>query len=163
MRLTAEQFLERPPKTLSPLYVIHGAEPLASLEAADCLREVARKTGYVEREVFTAESGFDWGRLTGASNALSLFATQRVIEVRIPTGKPGKEGSAAIEAYCQRLPDDTITLFLLLMRPDSSPASSSTHKHRTGVGYAGYASFPTGTSTYGATHTSSSSHYAYTR
>ena len=113
MRLTAEQFLERPPKTLSPLYVIHGAEPLASLEAADCLREVARKTGYVEREVFTAESGFDWGRLTGASNALSLFATQRVIEVRIPTGKPGKEGSAAIEAYCQRLPDDTITLFLL--------------------------------------------------
>lgn len=113
MRLTAEQFLERPPKTLSPLYVIHGAEPLASLEAADCLRAIARKAGYVEREVFTAEPGFDWGRLTGASNALSLFATQRVIEVRIPTGKPGKEGSAAIEAYCQRLPDDTITLFLL--------------------------------------------------
>ncbi len=113
MRLTAEQFLERPPKALNPLYVIHGAEPLASLEAADCLREIARKTGYVEREVFSAESGFDWGRLIGASNALSLFATQRLIEVRMPTGKPGKEGSAAIESYCQRLPDDTITLFLL--------------------------------------------------
>ena len=113
MRQTAEQFLERPPKSLAPLYVIHGAEPLAALEAADCLRDIARKTGYVEREVFTAESGFDWGKLTGASNALSLFATQRLIEVRIPTGKPGKEGSAAIEAYCQRLPDDTITLFLL--------------------------------------------------
>ena len=113
MRQTAEQFLERPPKSLSPLYVIHGAEPLAALEAADCLREIARKTGYVEREVFTAESGFDWGRLIGAGNALSLFAAQRLIEVRIPTGKPGKEGSAAIEAYCQHLPDDTITLFLL--------------------------------------------------
>ena len=113
MRLTAEQFLERPPKILSPLYVIHGAEPLASLEAADSLRDIARKTGYVEREVFSAEPGFDWGRLIGASNALSLFATQRLIEVRIATGKPGKEGSAAIESYCQRLPDDTITLFLL--------------------------------------------------
>ena len=113
MRQTAEQFLERPPKSLAPLYVIHGAEPLAALEAADCLRDIARKTGYVEREVFTAESGFDWGKLTGAGNALSLFATQRLIEVRVPTGKPGKDGSAAIEAYCQRLPDDTITLFLL--------------------------------------------------
>ena len=66
MRQTAEQFLERPPKSLAPLYVIHGAEPLAALEAADCLRDIARKTGYVEREVFTAESGFDWGKLTGA-------------------------------------------------------------------------------------------------
>ena len=113
MRLTAEQFLERPPKALSALYVIHGAEPLAALEAADQLREIARATGYSEREVFTAESGFDWGRLLGASNALSLFATQRLMEVRIPTGKPGKEGGAAIDKYCQRLPDDTVTLVLL--------------------------------------------------
>ena len=113
MRLTAEQFLERPPKALSALYVIHGAEPLAALEAADQLREIARNTGYSEREVFTAESGFDWGRLLGASNALSLFATLRLIEVRIPGGKPGKEGGAALEKYCQRLPDDTVTLVLL--------------------------------------------------
>ena len=113
MRLTAEQFLERPPKSLSALYVIHGAEPLAALEAADKLREIARGTGYSEREVFTAESGFDWGRLLGAGNALSLFATLRLIEVRVPTGKPGKEGGAALEQYCQRLPDDTVTLVLL--------------------------------------------------
>ena len=113
MRLTAEQFLERPPKTLSALYVIHGAEPLAALEAADRLREIARNTGYSEREVFTAESGFDWGRLLGAGNALSLFATLRLMEVRVPTGKPGKEGGAALEKYCQRLPEDTVTLVLL--------------------------------------------------
>lgn len=113
MRLTAEQFLERPPKTLSALYVIHGAEPLAALEAADQLREIARNTGYSEREVFAAESGFDWGRLLGAANALSLFATLRLLEVRIPTGKPGKEGGAALEKYCQRLPEDTVTLILL--------------------------------------------------
>ena len=113
MRLTAEQFLERPPKALSALYVIHGAEPLAALEAADRLREIARNTGYSEREVFTAESGFDWSRLLGASNALSLFATLRLLEVRIPGGKPGKEGGAALEKYCQRLPEDTVTLVLL--------------------------------------------------
>jgi DNA polymerase-3 subunit delta len=113
VRLTAEQFLERPPKTLPPLVVIHGAEPLAALEAADALRAIARDSGYSEREVFTAESGFDWGRLLGAANALSLFATLRMIEVRIPTGKPGKEGGAAIERYCQRLPADTLTLVLL--------------------------------------------------
>ncbi len=113
MRLTAEQFLERPPKTPSALYVIHGAEPLAALEAADQLRDIARANGYSEREVFTAESGFDWGRLLGAGNALSLFANQRLMEIRIPTGKPGKEGGAALEKYCERLPDDTVTLVLL--------------------------------------------------
>jgi DNA polymerase-3 subunit delta len=113
MRLTAEQFLDRPPKSLQPLYVVHGAEPLGALEAADALRELAKQQGYIEREVFTAEAGFDWSKLAAAGSALSLFATQRVIELRIPTGKPGKEGSAAIESYCQRLPDDTVTLVTL--------------------------------------------------
>ncbi len=113
MRLTAEQFITQPPKTLSPLVVIYGAEPLGALEAADALRDLARQQGYIEREVFTAESGFDWTRLAAAGNALSLFATHRLLELRIPTGKPGVAGSTAIEAYCQRLPDDTITLVTL--------------------------------------------------
>lgn len=112
-RMTAEQFLERAPKVLAPLYVIHGAEPLGALEAADLAREIARKTGYVEREVFTVEKGFDWQQLLAASNALSLFASKRLLELRVPTGKPGKEGGAAIEQYCQHLPDDTVTLILL--------------------------------------------------
>jgi DNA polymerase III subunit delta len=113
MKLTAEQFVDRPPKTLPALTVIHGAEPLAALEAADAFRDIARKNGYIEREVFTAESGFDWGKLTAAGNALSLFATLRVLELRIPTGKPGREGGAAIEAFCGRLPEDTLCLVLL--------------------------------------------------
>lgn len=113
MRLTAEKFVDSPPKSLHNLYVIHGAEPLAALEAADALRELAKNTGYIEREVFTALSGFDWDELRSTGNALSLFATQRLIELRIPTGKPGKEGSDAIVSYCERLPDDTVTLVLL--------------------------------------------------
>ena len=113
MSLTAEQFIERPPKSLSPLYVIHGAEPLAAQEVADVIREGSRASGYAEREVFTVESGFDWSRLLSAGNELSLFATKRLLELRIPTGKPGKEGSDAITQYCERLPDDTVTLVLL--------------------------------------------------
>ncbi len=112
-RLTTEQFLERPPKTLPPLTAIYGAEPLGALEASDKFREIARGLGYAEREVFTAESGFDWQSLLGASNALSLFANLRLLELRVPTGKPGKEGAQAIEQYCARLPDDTITLISL--------------------------------------------------
>jgi DNA polymerase-3 subunit delta len=113
MRLTAEQFLDRPPKSLQPLYVVYGAEPLGALEAADALRELAKSQGYIEREVFTAESGFDWSKLAAAGSALSLFASQRMIELRVPTGKPGKEGSQAIEHYCQRPPEDTVTLVTL--------------------------------------------------
>ena len=67
----------------------------------------------IEREVLTAESGFDWSRLTSAGSELSLFATQRLLELRIPTGKPGREGSAAIEQFSNRLPEDTVTLVQL--------------------------------------------------
>ena len=113
MRLTAEQFTGHPPTSPAKLYAIHGAEPLAALEAADTLRDLVRKTGYTEREVFTVVTGFDWGQLRSAANAPSLFATQRLLELRIPTGKPGKEGSDAISRYCERLPDDSVTLVLL--------------------------------------------------
>ncbi len=113
MRLTTEQIIERPPKSLGSLYTIYGAEPLAALEAGDALREYARAAGYTEREVITAGSGFDWGQLLSVGNELSLFATRRLLEIRIPTGKPGREGSAAIEQFCARLPEDTITLVLL--------------------------------------------------
>ena len=113
MRLTAEQFIEHPPKSLAKLYAIQGAEPLSALEAADALRDLAKKNGYVEREVFSVQAGYDWGQLRSAGSALSLFATQRLLELRIPTGKPGKEGSEAIVQYCERLPDDTVTLVLL--------------------------------------------------
>ena len=113
MRLSAEQFLSRPLNALAPLYLVHGAEPLGALETADRIRQVAKTQGYGEREVFTAEAGFDWSALRGAASALSLFAQLRFIEIRIPTGKPGKEGAAALEGFAARLPDDTITLVTL--------------------------------------------------
>ena len=113
MRLTAEQFLERPPGKLSALYAIHGAEPLTALEAGDALRSMVRAAGYVERDVLTVETGFDWSKLKSVGSELSLFATLRLLELRIPTGKPGREGGVAIEQFCQRLPADTISIVFL--------------------------------------------------
>lgn len=69
---------------------MYGAKPRAALEVADALRELERKSGYIEREVFIAQTGFDWSQLRSASNARALFATQHLLELGIPTGKPGK-------------------------------------------------------------------------
>lgn len=111
--ISTEQFLARPPKTLAPLYTLYGAEPLLAMEAADALRKLAREQGYAEKEVFTVEQGFDWNSLLMSGASLSLFASQKLMELRIPTGKPGVEGSRTIEAFCNRLPQDTVTMVLL--------------------------------------------------
>jgi DNA polymerase-3 subunit delta len=98
---------------LAPLYVVHGDEPLLAMEAADAIRARARADGCTEREVHLVERGYDWGRLGAAAAALSLFASRRLIELRIPTGKPGTEGAAAIAAYCAALQPDVVTLVTL--------------------------------------------------
>jgi DNA polymerase-3 subunit delta len=92
-----------------PAYLIAGAEHLLVLEAADALRARARELGY-ERDVLDVESGFDWNRLADAGRELSLFATRKLIDLRLPTGKPGREGSAAIVAFCEDAPPDTVLL-----------------------------------------------------
>ena len=112
-QLRAEQLEAHLSKPLAPLYVIHGDEPLLALEAADAIRAAARTRGHAERQVFIAERGFDWSELGYAGASRSLFGGKRIIELRIPTGKPGTEGAAAIEAYCARLNSDDLTLVAL--------------------------------------------------
>ncbi|APV49006.1 DNA polymerase III subunit delta [Betaproteobacteria bacterium GR16-43] len=113
MKLAARTLDAHLKKGLGSLYVIYGAEALVALEASDRIREATRAAGYSEREVFTAEPGADWGKLAASASNLSLFASKRLYEIRIPTGKPGTEGSKALVAYCARLPEDTITLIFL--------------------------------------------------
>jgi len=98
---------------MAQLYAVHGAEALLALEACDRIREAARREGCTEREVFFAEPGADWARFGAGAANLSLFASKRLVELRIPTGKPGADGGRAIEAYCAKLPDDAITLVAL--------------------------------------------------
>jgi DNA polymerase-3 subunit delta len=113
MKLALRQLDAHLRKELAPLYTLHGPEALLALEAADRIREAARKAGATEREVFFAEPGTDWSRLGAAGSNLSLFASRRLVEIRVPTGKPGTEGSKAIAAWCAKLPDDATTLVLL--------------------------------------------------
>ena len=113
MKLAARQLDAALKKGLAPLYAIHGAEALVALEAADRIRDAARKAGATEREIFFAEPGADWNRFGASGANLSLFASRRIVELRIPTGKPGVEGGKAIEAWCAKLPDDAITLVML--------------------------------------------------
>lgn len=113
MKVSTRQLAAHLAKGLQPLYAVHGAETLVALEAADRIREAARRGGATERELFFAEPGCDWNRLGVSASNLSLFASKRLVEIRIPTGKPGAEGGRAIEAWCGKLPDDTCTLVLL--------------------------------------------------
>jgi DNA polymerase-3 subunit delta len=95
---------------LRPVYLIAGEEHLLLLEAADALRARARELGYSEREVLNADAAFDWNAFTQSACSLSLFATRKVIDLRVPTGKPGKDGAAAIIDYCANPPPDTVLL-----------------------------------------------------
>ena len=92
---------------------MHGAEALLALEAGDAIRAAARKSGCAEREVFSAEPGADWSKVGASAANLSLFSTRKLLEVRIPSGKPGAEGGKALEALCARLPEDTVVLVML--------------------------------------------------
>ena len=113
MRVSTKQLASHLARGMQPLYAVHGAEALLALEAADRIREAARKDGATEREIFFAEPGVDWNRLNASGANLSLFASKRLVEIRIPTGKPGAEGGAAIEAWCRKPPDDAVTLVVL--------------------------------------------------
>jgi len=111
--LTTEQLPRELERGIAPLYTVYGAEPLLALEAVDRIRAKARESGYGEREVLLVESGFNWADLRFAGRSLSLFAARRLLELRIPGGKPGVEGAAAIEAHVRELPPDTVTLVQL--------------------------------------------------
>ena len=100
-------------KPLAQLYVITSDEHLLALEAADKIRAAARKQGYTERDVLSVERSFKWGELLAANQELSLFGDRKMIELRIPTGKPGKDGGAALQSYAKNLSPDNLTLITL--------------------------------------------------
>ena len=122
MQIKAEQLAahlqQATSKGLRPIYTVWGDEPLLAQEAGDLLRVAARKLGYSERQVHTvAGAHFNWSALLGASQEMSLFADKQLIEVRIPSGKPGKDGSVALQRYCEIMAetasDDVLTVLQL--------------------------------------------------
>lgn len=113
MRIQANQLEGRLQQQLAPVYVLSGDEPLQLGEAADRVRTAARGAGYATRQIIDAGAHFDWNELAQEADSMSLFAEQKIIDLRIPTGKPGRTGSAALSTYCERIPDDTLLLITL--------------------------------------------------
>ncbi len=112
MELTPERLAALPDATaLHPVYLIAGPELLRVQEAADAVRRQARAQGIGEREIFDADGrDFDWDSLHAAFNAPSLFSAQRLVEVRLPGGKPGKDGAEILLGFCTDPPPDVILL-----------------------------------------------------
>ncbi|HRM21839.1 MAG TPA: DNA polymerase III subunit delta [Neisseria sp.] len=103
-----------PDLPLKPLYVIHGEEDLLRVEALDVLRQAARQQGYLNREVYSADSAsFDWQELLHAAGSMGLFADLKLLEIHIPSGKPGKAGGDALQELAGRLPEDTAVVLML--------------------------------------------------
>lgn len=129
------QFASRIAKAaeLKPIYLIAGEEHLLVIEAADALRARARELGYGEREVHDVEAGFDWNDLARSGAAMSLFASQRLIELRLPTGKPGTEGSEAIREWCDRSPSDCVLLITCMQWSRKHEGKWSQAVERAGV------------------------------
>lgn len=116
MQLAPSQLQSHLHKGLHSLYTLHGDEPLLVQEAADAIRNAARTQGCTERSSYTvAGAHFDWSEVLAAGGSLSLFADRQMIELRIPSGKPGKEGSSALQQLAEqsRGNDSTLTLVLL--------------------------------------------------
>ena len=116
MQLVPTQLFHHLQKGLKSLYTVHGDEALLVQEAADSIRAEARKQGYTERMVHTvAGAHFDWSEVLASGGSMSLFGDKQIVEVRIPSGKPGKEGSAAIQQIAESAKgnQDVLTLFIL--------------------------------------------------
>lgn len=113
MEIRASQLAAHLQRSLAPIYVVHGDEPLLAMEAADAIRAAARRAGCGDREVLVVEPGFRWNAFLAANGNLGLFGTRRLIDVRIPSGKPGVEGGKALEAYAANPNPDNVTVLLL--------------------------------------------------
>ncbi len=127
MQLAPAQLTAHLQKGLRALYTVVGDEALLQQEVADAIRACARTQGFTERQVFTvAGAHFDWSAVQSAAGAMSLFADRQIIELRIPSGKPGKEGSVVLQQLAESLADGDATLLLVLLpRLDKATRSSA--------------------------------------
>jgi DNA polymerase III subunit delta len=112
MKLKPEQISSHLERNLAPIYLVSGDEPLQVAETCDAVRKHARQSGCSERLLFNVETGFDWNALLQARDTLSLFAEQRLVELRLPSGKPGETGAKVLREYAARPPDGDVLLII---------------------------------------------------
>ncbi|NOZ10777.1 MAG: DNA polymerase III subunit delta [Gammaproteobacteria bacterium] len=119
--------------TLAPVYLIFGDETLLVEESVDLIHHRACTQGFDERRVYTVETGFDWGHLIQDCHTGSLFSQRRVVELRIPTGRPGDAGAGALVQWAEHPPEDTL-LLVVCGRLDKAARQSRWFKALDGVG-----------------------------
>ncbi len=110
MRLKVNQLQTYLERKLAPVYLISGDEPLQLQEASDAVRLAAKKSGYENREVFSVDVNFNWTELLESASSLSIFSDRKIIDLRIPSAKPGAEGAKFLVKYCEAPPPDTLLL-----------------------------------------------------
>lgn len=138
MQLAAGQIQNHLRQNLRSVYVLHGDEPLLQQEAADAIRAAARSQGFSERSVYTvAGAHFDWSEVLAAGGSMSLFAERQIIELRIPSGKPGKDGSVPLQQLAEQCAaGDSLLLLVMLPRLDKATRSSAWFTALEGAGVA---------------------------
>jgi DNA polymerase-3 subunit delta len=116
MQISAGQLANHLQRGLKSLYTLHGDEPLLQQEALDAIRALARTQGFSERSSHTVSGAhFDWSAVLAAGGSMSLFADKQIIEIRIPSGKPGKDGSVALQQLAEAARDNTDVLTVVLL------------------------------------------------
>jgi DNA polymerase III subunit delta len=125
MPIKAESIHDALKRGLKSLYVLVGDEALLAQESADAIRAAARAQGYTERDVFVVDTYFKWDVLKGATQAMGLFSDKKIIELRMPTGKPGRDGGEALAAWAQGVSElDTVLCIVTLPKPDGTARKS---------------------------------------
>jgi len=112
VKISGDNLASNLSRTLAPVYLISGDEPLLVNEAADAIRARARSQGFTERELHVVERGFDWQALLSDSRAMSLFAERKIIEIRMATAAPGEQGGNAIVELASNPSPDTLVLVI---------------------------------------------------
>jgi len=110
MNVRPDQLKSMITKTVYPVYMVSGDEPLQQMESLDLIRSFLREQEYSEREILDVDAQFDWQRLVEEAASMSLFASRRIVELRLPSAKPGKQGSQALKDYLSRPPEDTVLI-----------------------------------------------------
>ncbi|MGV6810239.1 MAG: DNA polymerase III subunit delta [bacterium] len=124
MKLRPEQLPSALTQTLAPIYWVAGQEPFQVMEACDQIRAAAKQQGFIEREIISIDNAsFDWQSVLFAGSALSLFSEKKLLDIRLPSGKPGKQGSKVLQAYAKQPPHDKL---LLIQAAKTDSASKKT-------------------------------------
>ena len=110
MNVRPDQLKSTITKSVYPVYMVSGDEPLQQMESLDLIRSHLRQNDFSEREILDVDAQFDWQRLLDEAANMSLFATRRIVELRLPSAKPGKQGSQVLKDYLSRPPEDTVLI-----------------------------------------------------